>query len=544
MRIHALHVQGLDAPREALNIPIHPGYTLLMGPGPSLLALRELMLALLYPEEALGALSARRHSEAERCRAVLTLQLGADVYRVGADLDWKRLVLARFDSKADRFNRVAIEPEEASQKLRELGRPDRPITEALGFLTPSGAPSRAPGLLRPAEAGSSPPEVSTADPIEPPTLAVLPTPRSDGSPLRVELEREKAEVEGEIEQYGAIAESEEDLDLLIQRYRALREDCENDLTILDRTRDELLEERGRRERVPGTQVPWIWLGMTLGASGASAGYYFDPAIGLIGLLGIGVSATAFTIARRAQRWVGRIDARIAALRVRERAVEQRFEESAGPVRRAVVALKLDSVDELERAVTRMRELSGRLAEVERALTAPSPQPVRPPEPIPVMPTAAPAPRRLWTGRHLPDDGLADLFLAAASFSGRDLDELRTEVRACLPLYLRALTGGQLRDLVPIGGDLWGAVREEGAAVPTDALTDGEGVQVRVALHLALLERLAPTGRLPLLVSPTESTGEFSGLARALSRLARSIQVIQLAESESPWASFAGQVNRI
>jgi hypothetical protein len=553
VRLHALHVQGLDAPRGKQRVPIHSGYSLLFGPKGDLLGVRDLLLALLYPEAAFEGLKARRDSEAgEASRAVLTLQLGTKVYRIGADLDGQRIALARFDPKDEKFSRICADGESADRQLRALGRPDRSLLETLQFL----------GLDH-----SSPPRL---DPEGPPARGVPSVEQETPSPPRAEveppqarlaLEREEEQLVAELGKLSALSQSEEDLEVAIERYRALREECTRDLESVERTRESLLGGRARIQRVPARQTPWIRVGLGLGVSGALAGYFADPLAYGLGILGGGVALNSTFLFRGARRRLGRLDARLAALRVREATLERRFEENAEPVRTLLVALGMGGVDQLEEAVRRGRELTARLAAVRSELgearegssegeaTSSAPDPPVPDEVIAPPPLEEVRSPQADPEATIPDSDPLDegpiprLLQLAAAWSGAAVGDLRTQLQACLPLYLRAVSDGRLREMMPIGGRVWGVVRGEGSAVPREALSEAERRQADVAFQLALLERIAPAGRLPLIVGPSAAQiGNPAGLARALARLARVVQVVQFAESDVPWSQFAAQAH--
>jgi hypothetical protein len=381
---------------------------------------------------------------------------------------------------------------------------------------------------------------------------------SDPRERILELEREEKRLEGEMRKYAVLTEAEEDLELRIEQYRALREDCTRQLTALDQTRQSLLSERIRLLRVPSLQVPWVAIGLALGAAGALASHFVEPWMGLLGVAGVAMAAVAGLLARRARRRLRRLEARIAALRVRERTLERRFEESASPVRTPLVALELEGVDELADALRLMRVVSTRLDEVRRNLeearlalaeppagmhseeVSPRESPTGGPEAFEPSgeSTLTPQTRPLLEG-----DGPESMLGAATRWSGREAAELRAELRPILPLYLRAVSGGRLRDMVAVGAELWGIVREEGGAVPVHVLPEQDKLQVNVAFHLALLERLSFTHRLPLIVGLAAAEAcleDRSGLARALARLSRVIQVVQLAETAEPWEEFAAR----
>ena len=135
MRLHALHVQGLRAPPGSGTVRIDGGYTLGVGPEPSLVGVRDLLLSLLCPEQAIEELSRLRDPSAGRpARAVLTFRAAASVYRIAADLDRERVVLARHDPEAQGFVRIAAGATEVETGLLELGRPDSEGVRRLSLL--------------------------------------------------------------------------------------------------------------------------------------------------------------------------------------------------------------------------------------------------------------------------------------------------------------------------------------------------------------------------------------------------------------------------
>jgi hypothetical protein len=588
VRLHALHVQGLDAPRGTQRLQVRTGYTVVVGGRADLQGLQNALLGLLYPEQALEDLVGRPDPDgSDGARAVLRVQLGSEVYQVGADLSGRRLGLAQFNPASNRFQRITTDPAEADQRLRELGRPERALVEALGLLTFPNAPE-VPAASEPAWDDATPiaPVAAPRGPSErglagPETMARVEPPEQSsggeqGEPSSrdlagpqgkvLELEREEKHLESELRKYSVLAEADEDLELRIEQYRALREDCTRQLTALDQTRQSLLSERIQLQRVPSVRAPWIWAGMALGVIGGLAALLVEPLAGALGLIGLAVAGVAFGIGRRARRRLGRLEARIAALRVRERTLERRFEESAAPVRTPLVALELEGVDELADVLRLMRNVGSRLEEVRRELeearqASKEIPPLGPTESLPAGEPEAPSEGSEslpWARPSAPPEpprpsqpptvggGPEALLDAAARLAERSAAELWTEARPCLPLYLRAISGGHLREMVALGSDVWGVVREERGAVPIHALAPSDQRQVSVALQLALRERLAADSQLPLIVGPGAETfeGDPSGLGRALARLARVVQIVQLAETSEPWDSHATQVHRL
>jgi hypothetical protein len=324
--------------------------------------------------------------------------------------------------------------------------------------------------------------------------------------------------------------------------------------------------------VPHAQRPWTALGLLLGATGAAAGAVTHPGFALLGVAGIALALLSLGSVRRARRRMGAIDARLAALRVRERAIERHFEAEGAPVRALLRTLGLDGVDALAEAVARYRsrleqlDLRKRalakaersfpegdeadLAELEERLAAlPAPADLgalrariarlaRPPSPRsparrPAPPATPPPPPPV---RPVPVDPLraADApertLRAAAAWVGRPAGEIAAALAPALLVYLRSLTRGGIQGAEAGPEGFVFHVRGRAEPVPFAKLGDDRRAEVALSLRLALLERLAPQRPIPVIVRP-DALGldpeAAQALVRALRRLSAVTQVVQL-----------------
>ena len=318
MRLHALRVQGLRAPRGIEAIPLHSEYTAVRGDADAIGAVADVLLALLDPEHAIERLLPLRDPDSDiASRLALTLQLGPGVYRIAVDLDDRKLVLARHDPEDDRFVRVARAPDAARQILAAEGSPDSTTLQTLAHFS-----------------------------LQPPEELPIAEAPLETEPARVDqLAAELSEIEEAVRVYAPLVQSDESWRERIAHYRTAREECDRDLETLDRTRHELEEERARLRGGRPTRTPWFWLGGALVAYGIAAGLFVDPLVSLLAVVGLVlVMATSAGTGSRRRR-LGRLEARVSALNMRERTVEKRFELEAKPVRTLLVALDLGHIDD-------------------------------------------------------------------------------------------------------------------------------------------------------------------------------------------------------
>ena len=638
MRIHGIHLRGLSAPAGDHPLGLDPGYTVVrFGEAASARRFIELIQALLYP--ASDEIT-RRDS---RGRAVLSLALRSDAYVIAADFARQRVSLGRQDAKDGGYQALSSDPREIEEYALAVGLPppeDFRRLQTTGLAAVSGdellpmrraRPAPAPVRAAPKPAADSDGLARAAERArllaqhEEETLALaqerakregalekaLAAARSGRvrSEERLQqlrsadaeysrLQREHEATLSELEKHAALGEVLEDFDARATHFRALAASRDTERQAIDETRAEVLAERARLRAAPGRQIVPIALGLALGAAGAAAGAVGYPVGYALAALGVVALLGALLMARAARAQLGRSEALLAALRVRERGSERRFETEGSQIRGLLIALGMDSIESLAAAVTRYRELTARaeadkrrlaelgdahgaaareeLAALERergqgeavlavraardallALPAEIPMPELPPvPPAPIAPPeseAAPVPLPLEDdpGEKTPFEsvvpprslGPGALVESVSRLLGRSEAEIRARVAPGLTVYLRALTGGTFTAARRADDGSWvfrGAARDE---QPFSALPDRERALVCLALQLALLEALSGERRVPLLVGPqlpVRGDVEARALGRALKRLSAVIQVVHACAGEAPFAEHAAK----
>jgi hypothetical protein len=636
MRVHGIHLRGLSAPAGDHPLGLDPGYTVVrLGDASAARRFLELIQALLYP--ATEQIS-RRDS---RGRAVLSLALRSDAYVIAADFARQRISLGRQDAKDGGYQALSSDPREIEEyglavglpppadfrRLQMCGLPAATGDELLPMRRAKSEPSPAPARAAPKAGPDSDALARTAQRArllaehEEQTLALaqerarreaaleqaLAAARSgrvrseerlqqlrSADAEHMQLQREHEATLAELEKHAALAEVIDDFDARLTHFRALAASRDTERKAIDETRAEVLAERARLRGTPRRQLVPIALGLALGAAGAAAGLVGYPvgyglaALGVLALLG------ALAMARAAQAQLGRSEALLAALRVRERGSERRFETEGAQIRGLLIALGMDSVESLAGAVARYGELGARaerekrrlgqldaahgtaardeLAALERergqsdavlavraardallALPAEIPMPQLPP--LPAAPIAPPeseasAPPPDDAGEETPREPVAPrafgpraLVESVSRLLGRSEAEIRARVAPALSVYLRALTAGTFTGARRADDESWvfrGAARDE---QPYAALPDRERALVCLALQLALLEALSGERRVPLLVGPElPIRGDVEGraLGRALKRLSAVIQVVHACAGDAPFAEHAAK----
>ncbi len=390
----------------------------------------------------------------------------------------------------------------------------------------------------------------------------------------------------------------DDFDARVAHFRALATSRETERRAIDETRAEVLAERARLRGAPRRQIVPVGLGLALGAAGTAAGVVGNPIGYACAALGVVALLSALGMARAARAQLSRSEALLAALRVRERGSERRFETEGAQIRGLLISLGMDSVEALCAAAVRFSELIER-AEVEKrrlaelgvrhpttaraelallerergqgdavasvraardallALPAEIPMPELPPLlAIAASPAAADTavdldekedPAADTPRESLPESesatGPGAFVEATARLLGRSEAEIRARVAPVLSVYLRALTSGTLTNGRRADDGSWvfrGASREEQLFA---ALPDRERALVCLATQLALLEALAGERRVPLLVGPDlpiRGDSEARALGRALKRLSAVVQVVHACNGEAPFGEHAGK----
>jgi hypothetical protein len=327
----------------------------------------------------------------------------------------------------------------------------------------------------------------------------------------------------------------------------------------------------------------LWIGVALSVLGTLAGLAGHTLFYLFGLLGAATTVGALFVARNARRRMGTVEACLAALRVRERAVERDFESESAPVRELMQGLGVSTLDELARHAADYRGLLARAKELEQELGetrkvfpekadeelrhleqtlgtlagAPDPDEIRSalaalsdsnpassdavgqgPEGVS---DSKPAPRGLSSA----DTGGPDeMTRAAALVTGRTDAEILKRLDPTLPVYLRALSMGSFTKAHRSELDGWLLSGEpRGEVVRYEELPAPQQFAVHLAFRLAILETIAPDLSIPLLVGPRLSLDvdeQKLALARALRRLGSAVQVIQIGVGEGAWGQHANR----
>lgn len=479
MRIHGVHLNGLDSPSGAHQFACEPGYTVVACP--DVRVARRLMAvvrALLCDPGALRGSG----------RAGVSLSFGRDAYRLVADLARGRVVLARYDTR-NKPQRVATGPAEILRVLREAGLPDARDLERLCLWPPPDS--------------------------------------EDGAhESYLALERRVKDLESEFEEFAPIADQLDGLEQRVAAYRTAQAERVRTHASIGAHREVLLEDRRKLRAALPARLAAAWAGGALGLAGSAAALRLGPGFWELAALGPCI-AFAFALgvlsARRAQ---GRLESRLASLRASEREAEQRFHADSRQLGELLRALDLDScdallrvADEYPRAALVLEDTRAQLEAVRRAL-----------------------PEGDGMARSRAEDGPEPMLEAAARARGVDPETLRRCLAPVLPVYLRALSGGALAKArwEPERG--WSIQRAKAPLpVALDALDADDRARVGLAFRLALLEALAPQLRVPLLVGPEPGPG--TALPRSLRRLGAVGQVIHFCTAESDAAKHAHRVHR-
>ena len=642
MRIHGIHLRGLSAPAGDHPLGLDPGYTVVrFDDAAAARRFVELIQALLYPSTE--SVSQRD----SRGRAVLSLALRSDAYVIAADFARQRISLGRQDARDGGYQALSSDPREIEEYGLAVGLPppaDFRRLQTCGFSQASGddlLPMRRTERAREVAVTPAPLPKAASDALErtaertrlfaeheervlalaqerakreaalEQALAAARTGRQRSEErlqqLRsadseyTALERQHKATLAELEKNAGLAEVVDDFDARVAHFRALAVSRETERKAIDDTRAEVLAERARLRATPRRQIVPVGLGLALGAAGTAAGIVGNPIGYAAAALGVVALLTALGMARAARAQLARSEALLAALRVRERGSERRFETEGAQIRGLLISLGLESVDALCDAVARYTELLER-AEVEKArlaelgerhptaardelsrlererghgdavaavrqardallaLPAEIPMPQLPP-----LPPGDPSPAAADTAVELEEkeDSLADtpreplplerservalgpnaLVEATARLLGRSEAEIRARVAPALSVYLRALTSGTFTSARRVDDGGWvfrGASRDE---QPFAALPDREGGLVCLALQLALLEALAAERRVPLLLGPDlpiRGDSEARALGRALKRLSAVVQVVHACAGDAPFGEHAGK----
>ncbi len=592
MRIHGIHVQGLRAPTGQHRLRLDPGYNVLLTRdeqgGAGLVAL---LCAFLYPRTDLGNLELWRDPAAGLpSRAGLVFASEPDVFRLIMDLDKQRLVLGRRDPASNEYQRVSTDPGEIEACLRAAGFPSRDEFMMLQLCQ---------GLAAAEPEPTPPPEL-------PPTPPSLPSPALAAERERLQQElsqaksaqRKRAAAERRVGELGqlrdrlAVLERDhqvltaevqcraefgseiEDLNGRLKGWRDEEAQLGRERANIEHSRRELLDERTALQRIPARQALPLWIGLILAVLGSLAGFAGHPLFYVFGPLGAATVLGALIISRNARRRMGTIEARLAALRVRERGIERNFELHSVPLRELMESAGVSSLDELAQRSSDYHDLVGRANEVERELAetlnalpkveeelrqleALLAAPVDLPDPAEIrenlaqlskleatLPAADVVPRQAPAPQVRNRPSALDRMLHAATLAtGRSEAEVFTRLGSIVPVYVRALSLGQFTKVERREFEGW-LLRAQAAGeiVRYEGLPDAQRFSVELGFRLALLEIMAPALSVPLILGPTlpVDQGEAQvAMARALNRLSSAVQVIHIAVGGGPWLEHAG-----
>ncbi|TDI95165.1 MAG: hypothetical protein E2O73_15695 [Deltaproteobacteria bacterium] len=591
MRIHGIHVQGLRAPTGQHRLRLDPGYNVLLtrdeqgGAG-----LAALLCAFLYPRTDLGNLELWRDPAAGLpSRAGLAFASEPDVFRLIMDLDKQRLVLGRHDSESNEYQRVCTDLGEIEARLRAAGLPSREefmtlqlcqgLAEAETEPTPppelSPRPPRFPHAELPAERERLQQELSQAKSAQSERAAAE---RRVGELRQLRdrlavLEHEHQALTAEVQRRAEFGSEIEELNGRLNGWRDEEAQLGRERANSEHSRRELLDERTALRRIPARQALPLWIGLILAVLGSLAGFAGHPLFYVFGPLGAATVLGALLISRKARRRMGTIEARLAALRVRERGMERNFELHSAPLRELMGSAGVGTLEELAQRSSDYHKLVGRAHEVERELAetrnalpkveeelrqleALLAAPVDLPDPaeirenlaqlskleaaLPVadvVPRQAPAPQ--VRGRL---NALDRMVHAATLASGLSEAEVFTRLASIVPVYVRALSVGQFTQLERREFEGW-LLRAQaaGETVRYEGLSDAQRFSVELGFRLALLEIMAPALSVPLILGPTlpvEQGEARVAMARALHRLSSAVQVIHIAVGGGPWLEHA------
>ncbi len=575
MRIHGIHLQGIRAPQGEQRIAFDPGYNAVVASDvDEARAVLRLIDALLYPSEALGSFADWIDPVlASNARAGLSFSLGSAAFRLIADFQQRRLVLGRYDPGKERYERLSTEPSEIAKTLAGAGLPARADFERLLVcdLAPAGPGDGAEPHATARPAARSAPAARRPDPAaERRALGERVRSLRAARDQLAQLEAEEKEFGLDASSGGALADQLDDVDEPVERFREQSGRRAQDIAGVEAERRILLDERNRLAVVPESRSAGIWLGVALGAVGALAGFLVHELFYTAGVAGVVAAVIGLAVNRGARRKLGTVEARLAGLRVREATIERRFESETAPLRSLLQALGLDSVEQLQGAGERYRELATRhdalrqrLEQARQAFPTEALAELRTLEEQLDAPQATAGPRPEEVTQTIeferevasPEAGEPhspeELTRAAERVLGPGGRELRMRLTSVLPIYLRALTDGAYTRAWYQPDTGWSLRREgHGERVPWSEVSAAERAKLVVAFRLALLETLAPEVQHPLLVGPQPFSAiqlhdeVRTTLARALHRLARVVQVIQCAAEESPWTDTATSSHRL
>jgi hypothetical protein len=365
----------------------------------------------------------------------------------------------------------------------------------------------------------------------------------------------------EIDRYRPLAEVA-DLEAHIDRFRKTVERRNRERAELAELRRARIQERAHLRGVPGRQAAPLGLGAALAASGGAVAW-LGYGLGTLPVAAGGLAMLyALGSVQLAKIRVGRVESELAALRLRERDVEREYESEGAQVRGLLLAMALDSPEELEAAVAEYRRIAKRLDEADAALEAAragfpaeaeaelawiEAELARRAEPDLAQPARDAARMESRTGPAEPDALGAphrdpDPLIELASLGE---EQAKAALGPILSMYLRAITAGAYTAARRRQAEGWVFRVGETSSVATWAeIPPAVQPAILLAFQLALLEGMAPKQRPFLLVGPElpalGADGERA-LARAFARLGRLGQVIHVSSEPGEGRERAARV---
>ncbi len=589
MRIRGLQLRGFTRPAGEHQLDFESGFTSLeTRDAAGAHELASLLCSLLYPEDAFHWVDL--HTADTGARAVLSLAVGGESYLLVIDAGRQRMNLGRWDAATRGYRPLTSLPAEIAGCFRDFCPLERADFRALHTLGLSGLPALPEEDTLPTEVselpgqGDEPLAARRRLEIELERAHAACSARSAAAAragqLRAAREaadaagREAARASAGVEACAALGELREGLDARIAAFHEALAAREAERHETEKERRGLLTERARLRNAPGRFTVPSLLGTALAVAGAGVAVLVHPAGAGATAVGAGMLGTAWVRARGARRRLGRVEAILGALRLRDRTCEQRFDSETSAVRVAMEALELAEVEELRAAVEsweagieRAKQLeeaaaearaafgaesADELAELEASLAAPDPA-ARVAElerelgaVLARLAREQPAPAAIPARAPLPAAEPDDLVAAAGRCTGLGEAEVRGRLGGSLPLYLRALTDGRYTHARHRPGEGWllrgpGSEAEAWASIPATLRES-----VALAFQLALLERLGDDRRVPLIVGPDAAATPARArvLARVLGRLASVIQVLRVGAPDPAWAAHADRTLRL
>jgi hypothetical protein len=373
---------------------------------------------------------------------------------------------------------------------------------------------------------------------------------------------------------------------LVHKMPSAQAKLEEGLARLDAERDQVQSAGGvRLEALFENRVFWAGVGgavlcLLVGAVGSGAALKFVAVFNVVPLGGAAFVAWRHIDEVERSEKQSRVGGRLVD---RERRLREQFEQDTAVVRAAMSKLQVDNPTQVAEAFSLREQLEKRLHEEEEALAALKADPEfalaarkmatlresqdalqaqladkgayvrdlrevqrdiqKAKAALAAGGGAAPRPSATGLGAHKPNapmDPVPALLEQAAPLLGVDVSTLAAQLKDRAGQYLSALSARRWSaiELSPTGA----AVVEASGQVPVSQLDIKETDRVYLALRLALLEKILPICKVPVLVDATvekEELGKPALLARMLKQLGRLGQVLHVTENAAFLADAEG-----